>query len=102
MKGTRRFMGVAALSAVIAFSAAAPASAEVTNPNGNDYWDHGVNNSTVWSNYYNDSKTWHKSSVQSGGEGYTSSPWMDRWTWSYASQTDDFWGTDYSYYNYIA
>jgi len=100
-KRSFRALGVATISLALAVGIMAPASATISHPAGGT-WDHGVNSTQVWSNYYNATKTWHKSSVESQNEGYTTSPWMSRYAWSYASQPDDFWHIDYAYYNYIA
>ncbi|MDG6101119.1 hypothetical protein Daura_00685 [Dactylosporangium aurantiacum] len=94
--GLKKKVAAGIATGVMSVAMASPALAVVTYVEGGT-WDHGENNSIVWSYYYHPNNN-HKSSVKTNQvypSGCTSPGY-----YSYASAASRFWSVDYSYYGF--
>ncbi|WNM24200.1 lactococcin 972 family bacteriocin [Demequina capsici] len=98
-----RSVGTVIVAGVVMFGAVLPASATTEYPAGG-IWDHGYrrgNPDYVYSNYWNNNVTWHRSSVRNANGVYVNSGWKDKSVWANASVWAVVGQSDSAYYDYI-
>lgn len=92
----RKIVGAASVATVAMLSFASVAAAAVVNVDGGT-WNHGRDNSHVWSDYHHPARD-HKTSVVNGKGNFATSGWVSPDQWA-KSSTFSTWFGNKSFYD---